>query len=189
MYAALCRCTLRWAPLYAQFRFHQRAFTHSQVPVPPSDTYAPPQLNALRAAMAGWNTTGFPRAVAFCIVKETNQRTIDHRTFRLKHYQAFSDWVYGDSGELMPLLVARLLSLAQARPCMLLLDLWHSVGKVMLQAVLQCGCSLLGVDNGEARGNGVRATCAGNDARADVKYAHGRCRSRTREHAQKPTRV
>ena len=45
----------------------------------------------------------------------------------------------------MPLL-ARLLSLAQARPCMLLLDLWHSVGKVMLQAVLQCGCSLLGVE-------------------------------------------
>ena len=96
--------------------------------------------------MDGWNTTGFPRAVAFCIVEETYQRTIDHRTHDLKHYEAFSDSVYGDSGELMPLLVARLLSLAQVSPCMILLDLWQSVGKAMLQAVLQCGCSLLGVE-------------------------------------------
>ena len=145
-YAALCRCTLGRAPLYARFRFNQRAFTHSQVSVPPSDTFAPPQLNALRAAIAGWNTTGFPRAVAFCIVEETCQRTIGHRTHELKHYQSFSDSVYGESGELMPWLVARLLSLAQARPCMVLLDLWDSVGMVMLQTVLQCGCSLLGVE-------------------------------------------
>ena len=44
-------------------------------------------------------------------------------------------------------------------------------------------------DNGEARGNGVRVTCADNDARTDVGHVHGRRLSRTREHAQEPARV
>ncbi|KAI0297535.1 S-adenosyl-L-methionine-dependent methyltransferase [Multifurca ochricompacta] len=109
----------------------------------PSDTFAPPQPNALRAAVAGWNTTGLPRAVALRIVEETYQRTVGPRTHELNHYQAFSDTVYG---ELMPSLVSRLLSLTRACPGMLLLDLGSGVGNIVLQAALQSGCSAFGVE-------------------------------------------
>ena len=58
-------------------------------------------------------------------------------------YKAFSDSV---DGELMPSLVARLLSLAQVRLPTLLLDLGLDVGKVVLQVALQSGCSGFGVE-------------------------------------------
>ena len=109
----------------------------------PSDAFAPPQPNAFRAAVAGWSTTGLPRAVALRIVEETYQRTVGPRTHELNHYQAFSDSVYG---ELMPSLVSRLLSLSRARPGTLLLDLGSGVGNVVLQAALQSGCSAFGVE-------------------------------------------
>jgi H3 lysine-79-specific histone-lysine N-methyltransferase len=109
----------------------------------PSDAFAPPQPNALRSAVAGWNATGLPRAVALRIVEETYQRTVGPRTHELNHYQAFSDSVYG---ELMPPLVSRILSLARARPGTLLLDLGGGVGNVVLQAALQSGCSAFGVE-------------------------------------------
>ncbi|KAH9172908.1 S-adenosyl-L-methionine-dependent methyltransferase [Lactarius sanguifluus] len=109
----------------------------------PSDAFAPPQPNALRAAVAGWSATGLPRPVALRIVEETYQRTVGPRTHELNHYQAFSDTVYG---ELMPSLVSRLLSFARARPGTLLLDLGSGVGNVVLQAALQSGCSAFGVE-------------------------------------------
>jgi len=109
----------------------------------PSDTFAAPQPNAFRAAVAGWSATGLPRAVALRIVEETYQRTVGPRTHELNHYQAFSDTVYG---ELMPSLVSRLLSLTQACPDMLLLDLGSGVGNVVLHAALQSGCSAFGVE-------------------------------------------
>jgi len=109
----------------------------------PSDTFAPPQPNALRAAVAGWSATGLPCAVALRIVEETYQRTVGPRTHELNHYQAFSDTVYG---ELMPSLVSRLLSLTRTRPDMLLLDLGSGVGNVVLHAALQSGCFAFGVE-------------------------------------------
>ncbi|KAH9171706.1 histone-lysine N-methyltransferase [Lactarius sanguifluus] len=109
----------------------------------PSDAFAPPQPNALRATVAGWSATGLPRPVALRIVEETYQRTVGPRTHELNHYQAFSDTVYG---ELMPSLVSRLLSFARARPGTLLLDLGSGVGNVVLQAALQSGCSAFGVE-------------------------------------------
>lgn len=109
----------------------------------PSDTFAPPQPNALRAAVAGWSATGLPAAVAVRIVEETYQRTVGPRTHELSHYRAFSDSVYG---ELMPSLVSRLLSLSRAQPGTLLLDLGSGVGNVVLQAALQSGCSAFGVE-------------------------------------------
>ncbi|KAH9992511.1 histone methylation protein DOT1-domain-containing protein [Russula compacta] len=109
----------------------------------PSDAFAPPQPNALRAAVAGWSATGLPPAVAVRIVEETYQRTVGPRTHELSHYRAFSDSVYG---ELMPSLVSRLLSLSRAQPGTLLLDLGSGVGNVVLQAALQSGCSAFGVE-------------------------------------------
>jgi len=111
-------------------------------PLPP-DAFAPPNPNALRAAVAGWKETGLPRSVALRIVEETYQRTVGPRTHELNHYQAFSDTVYG---ELMPSLVSRLLSLSRARPGTLLLDLGSGVGNVVLHAALQSGCSAFGVE-------------------------------------------
>jgi [histone H3]-lysine79 N-trimethyltransferase len=109
----------------------------------PSDTFAPPQPNALRAAVADWSATGLPRAIALRIVEETYQRTVGPRTHELSQYQAFSDTVYG---ELMPSLVSRLLSLTGAGPGTLLLDLGSGVGNVVLHAALQSGCSAFGVE-------------------------------------------
>jgi H3 lysine-79-specific histone-lysine N-methyltransferase len=109
----------------------------------PSDTFAPPQPNALRAAVADWSSTGLPRAIALRIVEETYQRTVGPRTHELSQYQAFSDTVYG---ELMPSLVSRLLSLTGAGPGTLLLDLGSGVGNVVLHAALQSGCSAFGVE-------------------------------------------
>jgi H3 lysine-79-specific histone-lysine N-methyltransferase len=109
----------------------------------PSDAFAPPQPNALRAAVAGWSATGLPRSVALRIVEETYQRTVGPRTHELNHYQAFSDTVYG---ELMPSLVSRLLSLTRAHPGTLLVDLGSGVGNVVLHAALQSGCSAFGVE-------------------------------------------
>lgn len=111
-------------------------------PLPP-DAFAPPQPNALRAAVADWSATGLPRAIALRIVEETYQRTVGPRTHELSHYQAFSDTVYG---ELMPSLVSRLLSLTRAGPGTLLLDLGSGVGNVVLHAALQSGCSAFGVE-------------------------------------------
>jgi H3 lysine-79-specific histone-lysine N-methyltransferase len=109
----------------------------------PSDTFAPPQPNALRAAVAGWSATGLPPAVALRIVEETYQRTVGPRTHELNHYQAFSDTVYG---ELMPSLVSRLLFLTRANPDTLFLDLGSGVGNVVLHAALQSGCTAFGVE-------------------------------------------
>jgi H3 lysine-79-specific histone-lysine N-methyltransferase len=109
----------------------------------PSDTFAPPQPNALRTAVAGWSSSGLPRAVALRIVEETYQRTVGPRTHELNHYQAFSDTVYG---ELMPSLVSRLLSLTRTRPDTLFVDLGSGVGNVVLHAALQSGCSAFGVE-------------------------------------------
>jgi H3 lysine-79-specific histone-lysine N-methyltransferase len=109
----------------------------------PSDTFAPPQPNALRAAVSDWSATGLPRAIALRIVEETYQRTVGPRTHELSRYQAFSDTVYG---ELMPSLVSRLLSLTRAGPGTLLLDLGSGVGNVVLHAALQSGCSAFGVE-------------------------------------------
>jgi H3 lysine-79-specific histone-lysine N-methyltransferase len=109
----------------------------------PSDAFAPPQPNALRAAVAGWSATGLPNSVALRIVEETYQRTVGPRTHELNHYQAFSDSVYG---ELMPSLVSRLLSLTRTRPEMLLVDLGSGVGNVVLHAALQSGCTAFGVE-------------------------------------------
>ena len=66
-------------PFLCAFQIPLRTFTHSQVPVPPSDASAPSQPNALRVAVASWNATRFPRPVALRIVEETYQRTIGHR--------------------------------------------------------------------------------------------------------------
>ncbi|KAI0264980.1 S-adenosyl-L-methionine-dependent methyltransferase [Gloeopeniophorella convolvens] len=109
----------------------------------PDDAFAPPAPNALRVAVAGWANTGLPRAVALRIVEETYQRTVGPRTHELKHYQAFSDSVYG---ELMPPLVSRLVALSGVRPGSLLLDLGSGVGNVVLQAALQSGCTAFGVE-------------------------------------------
>lgn len=108
-----------------------------------SDTFAPPQPNVLRAAMSGWSTTGLPHTIALHIIEETYQCTVSPHTHKLNHYQVFSDSVYG---KLMPALVSHLLSLACTRPGTLLLDLSSSVRNVMLQAVLQSGCSAFGVE-------------------------------------------
>lgn len=109
----------------------------------PSDTFAPPQPNALRAAVTDWSATGLPSAVALRIVEETYQRTVGPRTHELNHYQAFSDTVYG---ELMPSLVSRLLFLTRANPDTLFLDLGSGVGNVVLHAALQSGCTAFGVE-------------------------------------------
>ena len=109
----------------------------------PSDTFAPPQPNALRAAVAGWSATGLPPAVALRIVEETYQRTVGPRTHELNNYRAFSDTVYG---ELMPSLVSRLLFLTRANPDTLFLDLGSGVGNVVLHAALQSGCTAFGVE-------------------------------------------
>jgi H3 lysine-79-specific histone-lysine N-methyltransferase len=109
----------------------------------PSHTFAPPQPNALRTAVAGWSATGLPRSIALRIVEETYQRTVGPRTHELNHYQAFSDTVYG---ELMPSLVSRLLSFTRADPDTLFLDLGSGVGNVVLHAALQSGCSAFGVE-------------------------------------------
>jgi [histone H3]-lysine79 N-trimethyltransferase len=95
----------------------------------PSDTFAPPQPNALRAAVAGWAATGLPRAIAMRIVEETYQHTVGPRTRELNNYQEFSDTVYG---ELMPSLVSRFLPLTGTRPGTHFLDLGSGVGNVVL---------------------------------------------------------
>ena len=75
--------------------------------------------------MSGCSATGFPRAVVLRIVEETYQRSVCPSTHELNHHQALSDSVYG---ELMPLLVSRLLSLAHPRHDTLLIDLGSGLG-------------------------------------------------------------
>ena len=67
-------------PFLCAIQIPLRTFTHPQVPVPPLDASAPSQPNALHVAMASWNATRFPRAVALRIVEETYQHTIGHHT-------------------------------------------------------------------------------------------------------------
>jgi H3 lysine-79-specific histone-lysine N-methyltransferase len=138
---AVARCD---GPLFVQtLHFINSLLRTLKYPPLPSDVFAPPQPNVLRAAVADWSATGLPRAIALRIVEETYQRTVGPRTHELSRYQAFSDTVYG---ELMPSLVSRLLSLTRAGPGTLLLDLGSGVGNVVLHAALQSGCSAFGVE-------------------------------------------
>ena len=135
----------------------------------PSDTFAPPQPNALRAAVSGCSATGLPRAIALRIVEETYQRSVCPRTHGLNHHQAFSDSVYG---ELMPLLVSRLSSLARPRHSTLLLDLGRGLGTASSAA--EWPLRIRRRADGEACGNGVRVACSDDVARSDVGRVLGR---------------
>ncbi|KOS14139.1 histone-lysine n- h3 lysine-79 specific [Malassezia pachydermatis] len=86
---------------------------------------------------------GMPEGVWRTIQEQVYARVAAPHVDKLKQYEAFSDYVYG---EMLPPFLSEIERIAQMGPQSVFVDLGSGIGNILLQASLQTGCASYGCE-------------------------------------------